>query len=311
MARWLIGRVLGAVAVVLATVVACSALVAILVPDEAPRAGVWGGTLEGVRLKLLHGDFGVSRVEPGTVPVADLFARGVAVDLALLAGGLVAGTALGILGGRVSAARPRSRTARALDVLASLALCMPVYVFGYGLLELFAPSFGALAHVPGFVEAGRYEPLTDDPWHWLQAMLVPWILVGLPIAAIALRLTAAGTLDNLDAPFIRTATAFGVPRRRVVAAAARPTYGPTAAGLGTQVRALVFNVMFVEYVFFLPGFLWFTKRAIGSDPPNFTLPDVNTLCGLAVWSAVLVATLSLLADVVTVLLDPRVEVRAG
>src|SRR3954453_6836221 len=98
--------------------------------------------------------------------------------------------------------------------------------------------------------------------------------------------------------------------RRVVAAAARPTYGPTAAGLGTQVRALVFNVMFVEYVFFLPGFLWFTKRAIGSDPPYFTLPDVNTLCGLAVWSAVLVAGLSLLADVVTVLLDPRIEARA-
>jgi ABC-type dipeptide/oligopeptide/nickel transport system permease component len=310
MARWLIGRLLSAVAVVVATVVACSALVAVLVPEEAPRDGVWAGTLEGVRLKLLHGDFGVSRVEPGTVPVAALFARGVVVDIALLAGGLLAGTALGILGGRVSAGRPRSKVARTLDGLASLALCTPVYVAGYGLLELFAPSFGALAHVHGFIEAGRYEPPTASPWHWLQAMLVPWVLVGLPIAAIALRLTAAGTLDTLDAPFIRTATAFGVARRRVVAAAARPTYGPTAAGLGTQVRALVFNLMFVEYVFFLPGFLWFTKRAIGSDPPNFTLPDVNTLCGLAVWSAVLVATLSLLADVATVLLDPRVEARS-
>src|SRR4051812_30208486 len=145
MARWLIGRVLGAVAVVLATVVACSALVAILVPDEAPRAGVWGGTLEGVRRKLLHGDFGVSRVEPGTVPVADLFARGVAVDLGLLAGGLVAGTALGILGGRVSAARPRSRTSRALDGVASGALCAPVFLFRYRVLGLFAPSLRALA----------------------------------------------------------------------------------------------------------------------------------------------------------------------
>src|SRR4051812_23853123 len=99
------------------------------------------------------------------------------------------------------------------------------------------------------------------------------------------------------------------PGRRVVAAAARPTYGPTAAGLGTQVRALVFNVMFVEYVFFLPGFLWFTKRAIGSDPPRYAGADVNTLAGLAVWSAVLVVTLSLLADVVAVVLDPRVRLR--
>jgi hypothetical protein len=46
------------------------------------------------------------------------------------------------------------------------------------------------------------------------------------------------------------------------------------------------------------------------DPPNFALPDVNTLCGLAVWSAVLVVTLSLVADAATVLLDPRVEARA-
>src|SRR3954471_13480224 len=100
------------------------------------------------------------------------------------------------------------------------------------------------------------------------------------------------------------------PGRRVVAAAARPTYGPTAAGLGTQVRALVFNVMFVEYVFFLPGFLWFTKRAFGSDPPLWTLPAPHPLAGLAVWSAVLVVVLGLLADVTTVLLDPRIEVRS-
>jgi peptide/nickel transport system permease protein len=308
-ARWLILRTLSAAAVVVATIVACSALIAIFVPDEAPRPGLWSGTVEGVRLKLLHGDFGVWHVEPGTVPVRTLFTRGLAVDLTLIAGGLVAGTALGMLGGRVSAARPRSRAARMLDGLASVALCLPVYVAGYGLLQLFAPSFGAVAHVHGWVEAGRYEPLTSDPWHWLQAMAIPWILVGLPIAAIALRLTAAGTLDNLETPFARTATAFGVPRRRVLAAAARPTYGPTAAGLGTQVRAVVFNVMFVEYVFFLPGFLWYTKRAIGNDPPNWIVPDIGTLAALAVWSAVLVATLSLVADVIAVALDPQVTAR--
>jgi ABC-type dipeptide/oligopeptide/nickel transport system permease component len=177
-------------------------------------------------------------------------------------------------------------------------------------LSLFAPSFGAVAHVHGWLEPGRHEPLTVNAWHWFEAMLVPWVLVGLPIAAIALRLTAAGTLDNLDAPFIRTARAVGMPRRRVLAAAARPTYGATAAGLGTQVRALVFNLMFVEYVFFLPGFLWFTKRAIGNDPPRYLLADVNTLAGVAVWSAVLVVTLSLVADIATALLDPRVDARS-
>jgi ABC-type dipeptide/oligopeptide/nickel transport system permease component len=142
-------------------------------------------------------------------------------------------------------------------------------------------------------------------------MAVPWVLVGLPIAAIALRLTAGGTLDNLDAPFVRTAARARPgprPRRR---ARRPPHYGATAAGLGAQVRALVFNIMFVEYTFFLPGFLWFTKRATGNDPPLWIAPDVNTLAGVAVWSAVLVVALSLLADVATVLLDPRISARSG
>jgi peptide/nickel transport system permease protein len=311
MMRWMIGRLVAGVAVVLATVVTCSALIAILVPGQAPRPGAWAGTVEGVRLKLLHGDFGISGVTPGSVPVSTLFARGVAVDLELLAGGLVAGTLVGVVGGRACAARPRSPLARLLDAVASVALCTPVYVFAYGLLLLFEPSFGAVLHVPGWFQPGRYEGLAAGPWQWLQAMAVPWALVALPIAAIALRLTAAGALDNVDAPFVRTATALGLTRGRVVGHAARPTYGATAAALGTQVRALVFNVIFVEYTFFLPGFLWFTKRATGNDPPLWISPDVNTLAGVAVWSAVLVVALSLLADVVTVLLDPRISARSS
>jgi ABC-type dipeptide/oligopeptide/nickel transport system permease component len=73
------------------------------------------------------------------------------------------------------------------------------------------------------------------------------------------------------------------------------------------VRILVFNLMLIEYVFFLPGFFWFTKRAIGNDPPLYIVPDINTLAGVAIWSAVLVVTLSLLADLVTVALDPRLH----
>jgi ABC-type dipeptide/oligopeptide/nickel transport system permease component len=69
--------------------------------------------------------------------------------------------------------------------------------------------------------------------------------------------------------------------------------------------------MFVEYTFFLPGFLWFTKRATGNDPPDWTLPDLTTLAAVAVWSAVLVVVLGLLADLATVVLDPRVALRSG
>jgi hypothetical protein len=217
----------------------------------------------------MHFDFGISSVEPGAVPVATLFRRGVVVDVELHAGGLVAGSVPGILaadGVPTARARPsRTSSTRA---------------------------------VHGWLESGRYEPLRTSATG-----------VGLPIAAIALRLTAAGTFENLDAPFIQTAKAIGTPRRRLLAAAVRPTDGATAADLAEQVRQLVFNLILVECVFFLPGFLWFTKRATGNDPPRYIVPDVNTLAGVAIWSAVLIVTLSLLADVLAVILDPRVSMR--
>jgi peptide/nickel transport system permease protein len=303
---YLFRRLAGAVVVVVVTTVTVCALVATLLPKQSPAAGAWDGTVTGVRHMLLHRDFGISGVVYGQVPVTTLFDRGAAIDLTLLVGGMVAGTLLGLAGGRWCAARPRALGARALDGFSALMLSTPVYSVGLLLLLLFEATFGSLVHVHGFFEPGRYEPLHDNPWHWFEAMLVPWLLVGIPIAAIALRLTAAQTVDNLHAPYVQTAEALGLRRRRVLGHAARPTYAATVAALGTQVRALVFNIMFVEYLFFLPGFLMYTKRAIGQDPPKWTEPDVTTLAGIAIWTAVLVVALTLIADVLGALLDPRV-----
>ena len=302
---WLLRRVLGGALVVFATMIVTAATAAVLVPDAAPRPGL-GGTAEGVR-RMLHGDFGVSGVVPGSVTVRTLFERGVQVDLALLAGGLVSGTLVGLAGGLFCAARPRSPAARGLEALATVLFCTPVYLVALSLLLLFEPTFGSLAHVHGFLEPGRFTEPQKSLWHWFQAMLVPWVLVGIPVAAAVLRLTAAQTIENLDRDYVQTAAAAGLRRRRVIRHAARPTYTTTAAFLGTQVRPLVLNMMFVEYVFFLPGFLWYTKRAIGSDPPLWTRPDIPTLEGIAIWTAVLVVTLGLLSDAAVLLLEPRVR----
>jgi hypothetical protein len=100
--RWVIARLLGGVAIVLATIVLCSALIAVLDPRQSPRPGVWAGTVEGVRMRLLHGDFGISGVEPGAVPVTTLFTRGVAVDAVLVVVlGLLADVATVLLDPRI------------------------------------------------------------------------------------------------------------------------------------------------------------------------------------------------------------------
>jgi peptide/nickel transport system permease protein len=306
---WLLKRLAGAVVVVLITIVITSAIVAVMLPDAAPGNGVWDSTVTGVRLMVLHRDFGMAGVVPGAVSVTTLFDRGVALDLVLLVGGIVAGVLLGVAGGRLCAMWPRSIFAGGLEAFAMLMLSVPIYCAALVLLLLFEPSFGSLLHIPVVFQPGAYKGPGHGVGHWLESMIVPWILVGVPIAAVALRLTAAQTTQNLTEPYVATAAAKGLPRRRVVGHAARPTYVLTAAVIGTQVRLLVFNIMFVEYLFFLPGFFLYTKRAIGQDPPLWLSPDVPTLVGISVWSAVLVAVLSLLSDLAIVLLDPRIELR--
>src|SRR4051794_18188375 len=223
---------------------------------------------------------------PGCPHITTVFARTFTVDLWLLGGGLVLGVAGGVTGGGWGAMHPRSPLAPALDALAVFAYCTPVYVIGLGLLLLFEPTFGVW-HMPLFLEPGSYASATEDPWDFARTMLIPWVLVGAPLAGISLRLTSAAILDTLDEHYVRTALAKGLTRRRVIGHhAARPAHLVVASLVGTQVRIVVTNMVLVEYVFFLPGFFLYTKRALGQDTPRWSpVPDIPSLQALAVWMA--------------------------
>ena len=71
------------------------------------------------------------------------------------------------------------------------------------------------------------------------------------------------------------------------------------------------NIVLIEYVFAIPGFLRHTKRALGQvptwPPPKVPPIDVPALQALALWAAVLIVALGLLADLAIVRLDPRIR----
>ena len=205
------------------------------------------------------------------------------------------------------ASRPRSLATRVVESAGVLFYSLPPYLFGFGLLLLFEPSFGFLP-LPFFFHPLDYETPLEDPWAFVQAMVVPWIVVAAPLAAVVLRLMQAGMLEVLDTDYVRTAAAKGLSRRRVVRRhAAPPGYLTVASLLGAWVPTFVTNMVLVEFVFFVPGFFGQTKRALGQIkelPPGY---DIPMLQGLALWAAVLILVVSALADLVLVLLDPRVR----
>ena len=276
-------------------------------PDFYPGETLAGGVTDDLDRAFLHFDFGRACSHPGCPPVRELWARSWSADLYLLLGGFAIGVAAGIAGAVFCASRPRSRAARAVEAVGMLFYSLPVYLFGFGILLLFEPTFGAFP-LPFFFHPLDYETPLADPWVFVQAMLVPWIVVAAPLAAVVLRLMQAGMLEVLETDYVRTAAAKGLSERRVVRRhAAPPAYLTVASLLGTWVPTFVTNMVLVEFVFFVPGFFGQTKRALGQIkelPPGY---DIPMLQGLALWAAVLIVAVSALADLVLVLLDPRVR----
>jgi ABC-type dipeptide/oligopeptide/nickel transport system permease component len=95
-----------------------------VIDDGTPVLRQLTGHLERA---FLHFDLGTAKV-PGSPTVASRIRAGLPADLALLAGGLVTGTAPGVAGCALAALRPRSAAARAAEAVAVLVVTMNLVV---------------------------------------------------------------------------------------------------------------------------------------------------------------------------------------
>ena len=239
-------------------------------------------------------------------PLRDVWQRGMAADIWLLAGSIVIGVVVGVLGGLWCAGHPRTLRARALQTGAVLAYCAPVYFVGLGLLYLFNPVFGIFP-VPLFFDAApRWASPFTDPWMWLRTLLVPWLVLAAPLAGMCLRLTLAMAREITQEDYVRTAVAKGVPFGRVMRRhVGRPTFGATVSFAPVTLPLFLTNVVLVEQVFSVPGFFHYVWDAIGhNDESAINLPIV---IAAALWTTVLLIVLGMLADAILGRLDPRVR----
>jgi peptide/nickel transport system permease protein len=252
--------------------------------------------LEGV---FLHLDFGTSVQRPFQ-PVRDVLADALPADLALLLGAMVFGVGLGVLGGVACARRPRSPLSRLLEVVAAVSLCAPVYFVGLLVIYVFGPSVGG--PVPVFlVTVNSYASLTDDPLQWLHALLVPWIVAGLPLAAMALRMVRATMPEALQEDYARTALAKGLTPRAIAYRHALPVaLPPTLSLAGSYAPMLIANVVLVEAVFGIPG----VYRVLPSAMENGNFP---VLIAVTIAGAVFVVFCNMIADIALAAIDPRVR----
>ena len=305
-ATFLVRRVLAAFAVLVGVSVLTFMTFHVLKPEVFPsEPGLPAQLWDFLIAAFLRLDLGRSWTI-GHRPVSDMVAEGLPADLALLGGGIVIGTVVGLSLGAVCAIRPRSLFSRTLDGLATILVCAPVYWVGLMAMYLFAHDIGALP-VPFAGGQGTYRPLSDDPVAWLRGLVLPWLVIAAPLAGMCLRMMRATMQDALGQDFMRTALGKGlrwptVVRRHAVPAGASPVISLA----GVTMATVVTNAILVERTFNIPGVLRLTTQATGVIEGRGTV-DFPLLQGIVLTGALFVVAASLLADAFHAWLDPRVR----
>lgn len=136
-------------------------------------------------------------------------------------------------------------------------------------------------------------------WEHVWKGILPAITLTLVIVAHMMRMTRASIISLLANPYIEMARLKGLSQRQVIVRHALPNaWAPIATVIAFNLAYLVVGVVVVEVVFTYPGIGQLMVDSVGSrDMP------VAQACAL-IFAATYI-TLNLLADVITIVTNPR------
>ena len=266
--------------------------------DERPTLEQLGDYLYQA---FVHFELGDSFRRPNP-PVSGMLREGMPADLWLLFGGMAFGLLLGVAAGAYVGSRPRRPLARAIEAVSMFFLCAPVYVVGLSALLLFGAGIAVTGI--GFIPL-KYVPFEESPLRWLGSMIVPWIVVGLPLAAVCERMMNSSMREVLHEEFIRTALSKGISNRRMLRRHAVPAaVAPVLTLAGVSVPVMVTNMVLVELTFSIPGVFQTFRSSMDNE-------DYPVIQGIVLAAALLVALGSLVVDLALAWLDPKTRASAA
>ncbi|GAA2153332.1 ABC transporter permease [Kitasatospora kazusensis] len=241
---------------------------------------------------LVTGNLGPSYAIGGQV--ADLIGEGLGNTVELALGAVVLVIALALPLGVLGATVRRGPVAAAVRALTTAVLAVPPFVTGVLLVLVFAVTLRLLP-------PGGHESILDQPDIGVQYLLLPAVCLALPSAAVLARYLGDGLERALAEDYVRTATALGVSRRRIVWLHALPNALPSAITvLGLQIGQLLGGAVLVEAIFAWPGLGQLAEQGV----LRRDYPVVQDLLLLLV--AVYVAV-QLLTDLAYAWSDPRIR----
>ncbi|NDL59262.1 ABC transporter permease [Phytoactinopolyspora mesophila] len=235
-------------------------------------------------LALVQGDFGMTFTGR---PVSDIIGQRAPVTAQLALTAFVIQAVIGGIAGILAALRRQGFLDSLVQVSTTVLVAIPTLV----LAMIGQVVFGL--HLGWFPIAG-----TGQGWY---SYVLPGAMLASTSMALIARLLRTSLLENLRADYVRTATAKGLSRSRVVGRhALRNSMIPVVTFLGADLGAMLSGTVIIEGIFNLPGLGGEVFRAIGAQ-------EGTVVVGIVTLFVLIFVTLSLIVDVLYAYLDPRIR----
>ena len=207
--------------------------------------------------------------------------------------GFFVGMSIGI----AQALRPYSRFDDIGNLISLVGFSMPQFWLGIMLVQVFAVRFR-------WLPASGIRPVGSSSWNLLQMipyLILPTLVLAMPIMATVSRYTRSSMLESLASDYVRTARSKGLPERGVVVIhALRNSLLPLITLVGLLLPFVVTGAVVVESIFALPGVGRLAIDAVFSR-------DYPVILTITLFGAVAVLVGNLLADIIYVVVDPRIR----
>lgn len=220
------------------------------------------------------------------VPVSELIRDRLPITLKLGLIGFSIALLVGLPLGILAAMREGTAVDRGIMLVALLGQAMPGFWFGLILIILLGLEL-------------QWLPISGvESW---QGYIMPGIVLAFSAIPALMRLTRSGMIDALAADYIRTARAKGLSRSTIILKhALRNAAMPVVSIAAVQLGFMLGGSVVIESVFALPGIGYLAWESI-------TKNDFPVVQAVVLFLAVIYIGLTLLADMMNALLDPRLR----
>ncbi len=264
--------------------------------------GIVGGYTKWLT-NLLKGDMGTSFKY--SMPVSKVIGDNMWISFAIAVVATIFQFLLSIPLGISSATHQYSVRDYTVTVFTMIGISLPTYFFAAIVIKIFSvnlgwfPSNGLLSATANYGTdfAGQLDKFLDIVHHLILPIFVSVVL---SIGGL-MRYTRTNTLEVLNADYIRTARAKGLPEKQVIYKHAfRNTMIPLVTLLAGILPSLFGGMMITEQVFGIDGIGRLAYQALREG-------DIPFVMGYNIFLAVLSVIGTLFSDIMYSVVDPRVK----